>query len=145
MSDKVERDILWKDRKRLLFFGLPWTFTRYSVTKDRFFVSKGLLSVKDDEVRLYRIMDMSLTRSIFQRMFGLGTIMVCSGDKSLGDFVIKNIKQPQQTKELLSDLVEKQRDAKRVINRENMVAGHEHEGGAFDFDGDYAESPFDRD
>ena len=53
--DKVSTDILWKDRKRILFLGLPWSFTRYSVSKDRFFISKGFFSVKDDEVRLYRI------------------------------------------------------------------------------------------
>ena len=60
--DKVSTDILWKDRKRILFLGLPWSFTRYSVSKDRFFISKGFFSVKDDEVRLYRIMDISLER-----------------------------------------------------------------------------------
>ena len=63
VRDKVSTDILWKDRKRILFLGLPWSFTRYSVSKDRFFISKGFFSVKDDEVRLYRIMDISLERN----------------------------------------------------------------------------------
>ena len=110
--DKVSTDILWKDRKRILFLGLPWSFTRYSVSKDRFFISKGFFSVKDDEVRLYRIIDISLERSFMQRLVGVGTIKVCSGDKTMGDFEIKNIKRPKATKELLSDLVEKQRDIK---------------------------------
>ena len=100
--DKVSTDILWKDRKRILFLGLPWSFTRYSVSKDRFFISKGFFSVKDDEVRLYRIMDISLERSFMQRLVGVGTIKVCSGDKTMGDFEIKNIKRPKATKELLS-------------------------------------------
>ena len=90
--DKVSTDILWKDRKRILFLGLPWSFTRYSVSKDRFFISKGFFSVKDDEVRLYRIMDISLERSFMQRLVGVGTIKVCSGDKTMGDFEIKNTK-----------------------------------------------------
>ena len=59
-----------------------------------------------------------------QRLVGVGTIKVCSGDKTMGDFEIKNIKRPKATKELLSDLVEKQRDIKRVDNRENMIDGH---------------------
>ena len=58
-----------------------------------------------------------------QRLVGVGTIKVCSGDKTMGDFEIKNIKRPKATKELLSDLVEKQRDIKRVVNRENMIDG----------------------
>lgn len=97
--DKVSTDILWKDRKRILFLGLPWSFTRYSVSKDRFFISRGFFSVKDDEVRLYRIMDISLERSFMQRLVGVGTIKVCSGDKTMGDFEIKNIKRPKATKE----------------------------------------------
>ena len=143
--DKVSTDILWKDRKRILFLGLPWSFTRYSVSKDRFFISRGFLNVKDDEVRLYRIMDISLERSFLQRIVGLGTIKVCSGDKTMGDFEIKNIKKPKSTKELLSELVEKQRDVKRVVNRENMIDGHEHTDGYDDFDAyESDDAPFDR-
>jgi len=142
--DKVVQDILWKDRKRWLFLGLPWTFTRYSATKDRLFISKGFLNVKDDEVRLYRIMDISLERSFLQRIVGIGTITICSGDKTLGDFALLNVKNPKQTKELLSELVEKQRDVKRVVNRENMIDSHDHssDGDAFDQGDD--DSPFDR-
>lgn len=144
-GDKVSTDILWKDRKRILFLGLPWSFTRYSVSKDRFFISRGFLNVKDDEVRLYRIMDISLERSFLQRIVGLGTIKVCSGDKTMGDFEIKNIKKPKSTKELLSELVEKQRDVKRVVNRENMIDGHEHTDGYDDFDAyESDDAPFDR-
>ena len=84
-------EIKWKDRKRIIF-GLPWTFTKYSLTEDRLFISTGLLSTKEDEVRLYRIMDLSLERKLWQRLFGLGTIKCCSADKTLGDFEIKNIK-----------------------------------------------------
>lgn len=145
--DKVSTDILWKDRKRILFFGLPWSFTRYSVSKDRFFISKGFFSIKDDEVRLYRIMDISLERSFMQRLVGVGTIKVCSGDKTMCDFEIKNIKRPKATKELLSDLVEKQRDIKRVVNRENMIDGHDHSDGQADiddFDNNDDDAPFDR-
>lgn len=145
--DKVSTDILWKDRKRILFLGLPWSFTRYSVSKDRFFISKGFFSIKDDEVRLYRIMDISLERSFMQRLVGVGTIKVCFGDKTMGDFEIKNIKRPKATKELLSDLVEKQRDIKRVVNRENMIDGHDHSDGQADiddFDNNDDDAPFDR-
>ena len=44
---------LWKDRKR--YFGLPLSFTRYSLSEDRLFVSEGLLNIRDDEVLLYRV------------------------------------------------------------------------------------------
>lgn len=121
-------EYLWSDRKRTIF-GLPLSFTKYSLTKDRLFIQTGLLSTKEDEVRLYRIMDISLTRSLGQKMFGLGTIHCCSADKTLGDFDIKNIKNPRNTKELIAELVEKQRDEKRVVSREFMQDDDvEHEG-----------------
>ena len=65
----------------------------------------------------------------------------------MGDFEIKNIKKPKQTKELISDLVEKQRDIKRVVNRENMIDGHSHSDGYDDYDGyvdNDDDAPFER-
>ena len=120
-------EIIWKDRKRI-FFGLPWTFTKYSLSEDRLFISTGFFSVKEDEVRLYRIMDVSLERKLWQRMCGLGTIKCCSADKTMGDFEIKNIKKSRDVKEMLSNMVEDERTKKKVSSREFM----DHESDEFD-------------
>lgn len=120
-------NIVWKDRKRTLF-GLPWSFTKYSLSDDRLFISTGFLSTKEDEVRLYRIMDISLKRTLGQRIFGLGTIKCCSADKALGDFEIKNIKKSKDVKELLSEMVENERNRKKVTSREFI----DHEDSEFD-------------
>ena len=111
--------IVWQDRKRIIF-GLPWTFTKYSLSEDRLFISTGFFSVKEDEVRLYRIMDVSLERKLWQRMCGLGTIKCCSADKTMGDFEIKNIKKSREVKEMLSNMVENERTKKKVSSREFM-------------------------
>lgn len=115
----MDRHIIWSDRKRI-FCGLPWTFTKYSFSSDRLFIETGLLGKHEDEVRLYRIMDISLSRSFLQRIFGLGNIHCYSADKSMGNFDIVNVKNPRQVKEQLSELVEQQREAKHVVNREFM-------------------------
>ena len=112
-------NILWQDRKR--YFGLPISFTKYSMSEDRLFVETGLLNLSQDEFRLYRILDLKLKRSLGQRIFGVGSIIVSSSDKSLGTFEIKNIKNSANVKEMLSVQVEQQREAKRVYTRENMV------------------------
>ena len=113
-------DILWQDRKRIIF-GLPWTFTKYVLTKEKLLIQTGILSTKEEEVRLYRIMDVTLRRSLAQRLFGLGTIHCCSADKSTPEFDIKWIPDSAAVKEKLSDLVEAERMAKRVSGREFMT------------------------
>lgn len=115
----METNFIWKERKRNAL-GLPWTFTKYALTDDRLFITSGLLKTVEDEVRLYRIMDLSLSQTLSQKIFGIGTILVSSADKSMRDFEIKNIKKPRDVKEQLSKLVEENRDKKRVSNREFM-------------------------
>ena len=112
--------VVWQDRKRIIF-GLPWTFTKYVLTKEKLLIQTGILSTKEEEVRLYRIMDVTLRRSLAQRLFGLGTIHCCSADKSTPEFDIKWIPDSAAVKEKLSDLVEAERMAKRVSGRELMT------------------------
>lgn len=112
-------NILWHDRKR--HFGLPISFTKYSMSEDRLFVETGFFNLEQNEVRLYRILDLQLKRSLGQRIFGVGSIIVSSSDKSLGTFEIRNVKHSANVKEMLSVQVEQQREAKRVYTRENMV------------------------
>ena len=113
----MAKDIIWTDRKRIIF-GLPWTFTKYILTKEKLLVETGILNKDQEEIRLYRIMDMTLRRSLWQRLFGLGTIHCCTADKSSPELDIKWIPDSANVKELLSDLVEAERMEKRVSSRE---------------------------
>ncbi len=110
----------WSDRKRIIF-GLPWTFTKYAATNEKLIIKSGIINTKEEEIRLYRIMDFTVNRKLWQRLFGLGTIHVNSADKSTSEFDIKNIKNPEMVKNMLSDMVEEQRVKKRVAGREFMV------------------------
>lgn len=127
----MAKEVIWQDRKRHL--GLPISFTKYQLSTDRLFVTTGFLNTTENEVRLYRISDVSLTRSLFQKLFGVGTIKVYSSDKSLHDFYIVNVSHPDYVKELLSQQVEAERKRNRVYTRENMVSGSDVEE---DFDDD---------
>ncbi len=112
-------NIVWKDRKRN-FLGLPWTFTKYALDKERLFIETGVLSSREDEVRLYRITDLTLTRNLWQRIIRTGTIHCDSADKTMKNFDIKNIKNASETKETLSNFVEEARRKNRVYARESM-------------------------
>jgi len=129
-------DIIWKQRKRN-WMGLPWTFTVYSYTKDRLFVKKGFFSVTEDEVRFYRILDLSFKQSFWQRLCGMATIVVDSSDKTLGKFELKNIRNARDVKEELSNLVEEERERKRISTREYISDGHDHDFDHDHFDDDH--------
>ena len=115
-------DVVWKDRKRIRF-GLPWTFTRYSLTQEKLVIDTGFISRREDEIRLYRILDITLNRPLGQRIWGLGSIRLNTADKSSPEIEIKRIKNAKQVKEMLSDMVERERDEKRIAAREFMGYG----------------------
>ena len=119
MSITIE--YLWKDRKR--YFGLPLSFTRYSMSEDRLFISVGFLNIKDDEILLYRVRDIDTSRNLWQRLFGVGTISVMSSDKTMPTLVLKNVKDPVFVKELIHKQVEEMKIKRRVRFGEIMSAG----------------------
>ena len=118
MSITIES--LWKDRKR--YFGMPLSFTRYSLSEDRLFISEGFLNIKDDEVLLYRVRDIDTRRSLWQRLFGVGTVTVLSSDKTMPALELKNIKDPVMVKELIHKQVEEMKIQRRVRFGEIMTA-----------------------
>ena len=117
MSITIE--YLWQDRKR--YFGLPLSFTRYSLSEDRLFTSVGFLNIKDDEILLYRVRDIDTSRSLWQRLFGVGTVIVASSDKTMPNLVLKNIKDPIFVKELIHKQVEEMKIKRRVRFGEIMT------------------------
>lgn len=119
---KLPGNTIWFDRKRTIF-GLPWSFTRYILTDEKLLIIKGLIKQTEEEVRLYRILDMTLSRSLIERIDRVGTIHCCSSDKTAAEFDIKRIRNPREVKEKLSQQVEKQRIARGVTVREEMAAG----------------------
>ena len=114
-------DIIWKDRKR--YFGLPISFTKYSLSAERVFVTKGLIKTPYEQTMLYRVVDVKCSITLWQRFFGVGTITVMSSDKTMPNLVLKNIKNPVEVKELLHAQVEEIKLKRRVRIGEIMGDG----------------------
>lgn len=131
-------EYIWKDRKRIL--GLPITFIKYRMSEDRLFFETGLFSVKGDEILLYRIRDISMSISFWQRFTGVGTVTISSTDSTAPMLAMKNIKHPRKVKELIHTQVEKAKLANRVRYTEMMGdMGYGHgpvPGPGPDMDGD---------
>ena len=98
-----------KERKRWLFFGLPFTFTKYALDAKCLKLYKGFFTTTEDDILLFRVMDISIKRTLIQRIFGLGTMTVVSSDKTNPNLEIKNIKRIHDFKNALDQRVEKER------------------------------------
>ena len=113
MAERVAEIVeLWHDRKRIL--GMPLSFTRYALSEDRLFLKRGFLNVHQDEIVLYRVRDLRVSQTLWQRVFGVGTVTVISTDKSIPELALKNIRQPNEVKELIHEYVEKMKVARRM-------------------------------
>jgi len=122
----INIEYLWKDRKR--YFGMPLSFTRYMLSEDRLFISVGFLNIKDDEILLYRVRDIDTQRSLWQRIFGVGTVTVISSDQTMPQLVLKNVKDPVFVKELIHKQVEDMKIKRRVRFGEIMTSDMDGDG-----------------
>lgn len=112
MSTKDKITMKWSDRSRIL--GMPITFTKYSMSDDRIFCEKGLLSVKFEEILLYRVRDISMKITLGQRIFGVGSVLLQSSDKTSPVLELKNIKNPRKVKEMIHRQVEEIKVQRRM-------------------------------
>ncbi len=110
-------EILWKDRKRTLF-GLPLSFTKYVLTEEKLLITTGALSTKEEEIRLYRILDFTIHKSLFNRLFNVGTIEIHTADRSTPVYTLVGVKNPNVVKDMMSEKVEEERRKKNVTTRE---------------------------
>ncbi len=133
-----EEPILWMDRKRVTIFALPWSFTKYELTPSRLVISTGFINQREEEVRLYRVKDVTYTQSLIERIGGTGTLRIISNDASVPEIHLDHIKNARKVKDVISQSVEVARRENGVRTSELMGAGP-GPGGPF-IDNDGAES-----
>lgn len=118
-----EEEILWMDRKRVTVFALPWSFTRYSLTPSKLTINTGLLRQKEEEVRLYRIKDITYEQTLLERMANTGTLKIISTDASIPHISLVHIKNAKKVKNVISQAVELARRANGVRTSEVIGGG----------------------
>ena len=114
--------VKYRARKRWGFLGLPWTFTVYNVGDDLLTVDTGFFRREENDCYMYKIQDAKLTRSLGQRMFGLGTVTCFTGDTTDKQLVLKNIKQSMEIKDYIIKASEQARLRRRTVNMQNIGA-----------------------
>lgn len=120
----------FRERKRWVFFGLPFTFTIYTVKEEILTVDTGFLSKEENDCYMYKVQDVTLKTSLLERIFGLGTIICYTGDTTNPQLVMAHIKNARAIKDFILEQSEIARRKRRTMNTLDIGA----DGSDFDID-----------
>ena len=104
------------ERKRWVFFALPFTFTKYHVKENMLTINSGLFKRIENDCYMYKIIDVELVTSLAERIFGLGSIVCYTGDKTHPKLVIEHVKHAKAIKDFILEMSEQDRLRRRTLN-----------------------------
>jgi uncharacterized membrane protein YdbT with pleckstrin-like domain len=113
----------FKERKRWLFLGLPFTFTVYTVKDDLITIDKGFFSKEENDCYMYKVQDVTLKTSLVERIFKLGTIICYTGDVTDTVLKLEHIKNAKAVKNFILERSEDERRKRRTLNTLDIGAG----------------------
>lgn len=122
MDETFNDEVRFRERKRLLFFGLPWTFTVYTLTDSILSIKTGLFNTEENDCYMYKIQDVKLNQSLMERIFGLGTVTCYSGDATHAVFSLVHVKNCREVKTFLLKASEAARIKRRTLNVQDIGA-----------------------
>lgn len=126
---------MYKEKKRWVFFRLPFTFTTYTISDEYITINSGLFRRRENDTYLYKVVDVQLEQSILERIFGLGTVHCYSGDVTDPDLKLLHIKHAKEIKNYILEQSENERLKRKTINTQN-IGGHPVHTDFHDLDGD---------
>ena len=110
------------EKKRILLFGLPWTFTRYTIKDDMITIDSGFLNKEENDCYMYKVQDVKLKLSFMERILGLGTIECFTGDTTNPTLQLIHIKNAKVVKDFILQASEEARRKRRTLNTLDITA-----------------------
>ena len=88
----------------LLFWHLDLGRTRLTISGQRILYRTGAISTRESELRVNDIRDVEISKTLFQRMIGTGTLALSTAGESGMEIVITGLKQPERVREIINAL-----------------------------------------
>jgi len=110
----VPEQQLWRGRPYLTIG------TIYELTSQRIRVMKGILGNKIDEIELVRVRDTRVKQHVGERVLDVGDITIISNDPSNPEYVLHNVRNPIEVRELIRNAVNKEKERRGLRYREDM-------------------------
>ena len=123
MAKEKEQDVVYSERKRWLFFGLPFTFTKYIIKDDMITINQGFLSKVENDCYMYKVQDLEHMVSLDERIFGMGTITCYTGDTTHPKLILEHVKRSKEIKNYILEASEAARMRRRTLNTLDIGAG----------------------
>ena len=111
------------EKKRWLFLGLPFTFTKYMIKEDMITVDTGVFTKVENDCYMYKVQDVEHTASIWERMVELGTIVCYTGDTTHPKLLIEHVRNSKAIKEFILKESEEARLKRRTVNMLDIGSG----------------------
>lgn len=113
--------MVYRERKRWVFLGLPFTFTKYTISNEMITINAGLLNSKEDDCYMYKVIDVRLEQSLFEKIFGLGTVVCYGGDVTDPTLRIQHIRHAKEIKDFILHVSEEERLKRRTVRTQNIT------------------------
>lgn len=115
----------FEEKKRWLFLGLPFTFTKYLVKEDMITIQNGFLSKTEDDCYMYKVQDVRLSESLMERIFKMGTVLCFTGDTTHAHLKLEHVRNAKEIKNYILEASEEARMKRRTINTLNIGSDFE--------------------
>lgn len=110
----------WEGKKLIL--GQPISFTSYRIEDGLLIKRQGILNIRENQIQLYRVIDVELKQDFIDNLVNQGTIILRSNSK-YDNITLENVGNPREVKALINEEIAEQRRNQNIRTNE-MVANN---------------------